>query len=323
LGGIYIKSKIIHRNLIAVIIAFSILLIIILLTGCSDSSSNEISDKKLYVCASIFPVYEFVGMIGGDAVDVNIIVPPGGEPHDFEVDVKSAKRLSEADCLFYLGGSIDDWVEQYKKTEQNDNIAYIPLADFHDEHLHEDSHADSYNHHHDPHVWLSPKNVVPILISICDVLVKLDPDNADYFLENLYHCLNRLEELDAVYREKLSLYAGKSIIVAHDAYGYLCSEYGISEMAVSGLEADEPSPGKLAKIIDYIRLNDITHIYFEKLSGEGASYSIVEIIKNDTGIVALELNPFENNESMSKDDDYFSVMYRNLDNILEGFGWQK
>jgi len=249
-------------------------------------------------------------MIGGDAIDDWIIVPPGGEPHDFELDIKSAKRLKGADCLFYLGNSIDDWVDQYKKTGQNDNMMYIPVAD---------SHNDQFNQNDNPHIWLDPKNAAFMLRSICDALTELDPVNANYYSGNLSSCLSCLDELDKVYAETLSPYAGNPIIAAHDAYSYLCSAYGLVEMAVSGLEADEPSPGKLAKVIDFIRSNNIAYIYFENLSGKGASYDIAEIIKNETGAAELELNPFENNASIALGEDYFSVMYANLENILEGF----
>jgi zinc transport system substrate-binding protein len=129
-----------------------------------------------------------------------------------------------------------------------------------------------------------------------------------------------LEQLDKEYTDTLAPYKGSSIVVSHEAYSYLCSRYGLNQIAVEGvIPESEPSPNQMRSIISYIKENNIKYIFFEEL----LSPKVVQTIADETGATLLELNPFEGleQEDIDSGENYLSVMRSNLENLkqaLEG-----
>ena len=181
----------------------------------------------------------------------------------------------------------------------------------HEEHDHE-------GHHHgpmDPHVWMSPKNAKIEMENIKNALVELDKDNADYYESNYEKYAKMLDELDAKYKEKLANLPKKEIVVGHEAYGYLCKDYGLTQIGVKGVNAEtEPDAKKMAEIISYIKENNIKTIFTEELIDPKVS----NIIASETGCQVKVLSPIEglSQEQIDNKEDYFSIMEENLENLV-------
>jgi zinc transport system substrate-binding protein len=211
--------------------------------------------------------------------------------------------ISGADVLFYNGLGMESWVDSVKASISKSDVEYVELSEgLSDEGL------------TDPHVWLDPERAAAMTNKIADTLAEKDSENADYYRQRAEDFIGRLTELDEAYSQALAPYEGKSIVVSHEAYSYLCNRYGINQIAVEGvIPESEPSPEQMKNIINYIKENNIKYIFFEEL----LSPKVVNAISEETGATLLELNPFEGleQEDIEAGEDYISVMYDNLENI--------
>lgn len=310
-------------NLIKVFCVF--VLSLVFLSGCSSQNNLEssVSNDKLTVYTSIFPVYDIVSKIGGDKIEVYSLIKNGEDAHSFEPTAKDIMNLENSDILFYNGAGLESWVEKTENSISNQNLKFINLSenihliegDEDSSHSHDsdsDSHSHSHSHEYDPHIWLSPLNAVVIADNIFENLVLLDAENTEYYTANYEKFVQDLETLHSLYTEELSSLNKKEILVTHKAYGYLCDTYGLTQVSVNdNIENSEPSPAKLIEIIEYIKENDIKYILTDGLS----STKVAESISNETGVEILTLSTLESlsEEELLNNDDYLSIMYRNLE----------
>ena len=319
---------------------------IVLFSGCSKAGETKDAAKSvekkegLKVYASVYPMYDFAKKIAGDKLDVEMLMPQGTEPHGWEPDTDTIKNLENADMLIYNGAGLEDWTDKVIDSLSNKNLKVVEASEgveliksSHDheeeEHDHEaaennhnhEAHEEDHEHeghHHgpmDPHVWISPKNAKIEMENIKNALVELDKENADYYESNYEKYAKMLDELDAKYSEKLSALPNKTIVVSHEAYGYLCKDYGLNQLGIKGVNAEtEPDAKKMAEIINYVKENKITTIFTEELIDPKVS----KIIADETGCVVKVLSPIEglSEEQIKNKEDYFSIMEENLENLV-------
>ncbi len=292
------------------------------LIGC-EKEDNAADPSKLQVYTSFYGVYDFVSKIGGDKIQVYNIVPTGTEPHNWEPTSGDMMNLSKGDILFFNGAGMENWVDKVKAAVENENLKYIKLSEgielIKSRHSHGDSDGDLDFDSVDPHIWLNPINAKKEAETIKNALSAADPSNAEYYNKNYEDFSKKADELDADFRNMTARAENKTIVVAHEAYGYLCEAYGIEQIAIEGLSADsEPSPAKMAEISKFIKDNDVRYIFFERLLSAKAA----EVISEETGAELLVLNPFEGltQEEINAGADYFSVMRENFENIKKAIG---
>ena len=166
---------------------------LLLLTGCAGSAketADSTENEKLSAVATIFPQYDFLRAIGGDHLDLHMLLSPGAESHSFEPTPGDMITVSECDLFVYVGGDSDAWVETILDSVDTSNKEVVTLMDCVDTvaeetvegmethghaHDHEDEDADhdedSHDHEdeshgeQDEHVWTSPKNAMRIVQS--------------------------------------------------------------------------------------------------------------------------------------------------------------
>ena len=295
-----------------------------LLTGCGTQPADTAAgDGRLRVLTSFYPMYDFACKIGGDCIDVTNMVPSGTEPHDWEPSTNDLKNLEKADVFIYNGADMEPWADDLlvsrsdtlRVVEASENVE-LRTTDGEHEHAHE--HEDAYHHHgdFDPHVWLDPENAKIEMEAIRDALCAADPENSTVFQSNYEKYAAELDALDAEFREKLAPLPNRTIVVAHEAFGYLCDAYGLTQVGIEGLSPDsEPDPGRMAEVIDFVREHSISTIFFEEL----VSPKVAEAIASETGAQAKMLSPLEglSDEQAAAGADYFSVMHDNLAALME------
>ena len=123
-------------------------------------------------------------------------------------------------------------------------------------------------------------------------------------------------KLDTLYKEETSKLTKKELVVAHEAFGYLCHAYGLEQMGIEGLSADdEPDPKQMSEVIRFAKEHQVKTIFFEEL----VSPKVAKTIAKETGANAKMLNPLEglSNKKIKAGEDYFSVMKQNLAAIKE------
>lgn len=293
-----------------------------LLTGCGTQPADTAAgDGRLRVLTSFYPMYDFACKIGGDCIDVTNMVPSGTEPHDWEPSTNDLKNLEKADVFIYNGADMEPWADDLLVSrsdtlhvvEASENVE-LRTTDGEHEHAHE--HADHHHGDFDPHVWLDPENAKIEMEAIRDALCAADPENSTVFQSNYGKYAAELDALDAEFREKLAPLPNRTIVVAHEAFGYLCDAYGLTQVGIEGLSPDsEPDPGRMAEVIDFVRDRSISTIFFEEL----VSPKVAEAIASETGAQAKMLSPLEglSDEQAAAGADYFSVMHDNLAALME------
>lgn len=275
-----------------------IMIISIFLASCG--TVEEKSDK-LQVYTSFYAMYDFARTIGGDDIDLYNIVPTGAEPHDFEPTAADMAKLTKADLFIYNGAGMEDWAEAVAETLP-DTVTTKCLSDI----LSDEIIIDG-----DPHIWLDTSVASAIVNEISRTLAEADSANADKYIKRGDEYAKQIGEL---YNEYASAgFEGKKLFVTHGAYGYLCSEFGMEQVALEGISGDsDPSPAQMAKIVDEIKADGARCIFYDPLEGD----KMASVVANEAEIEALELYTFEGD---SLDRDYITVMKFNLEQLKKAF----
>ncbi|HEL2684777.1 TPA: zinc ABC transporter substrate-binding protein AdcA [Streptococcus suis] len=287
----------------------------LLLGACGNSTASE--DGKLNIVTTFYPVYEFTKQVAGDEANVDLLVKAGTEVHGYEPSAKDIARIQEADAFVYENENMETWVhdvegsidtEKVNVISATDGMLLLPGSEEGGEHDHSE---EGHSHAYDPHVWLSPERAITLVENIRDSLVAKYPEKKDAFETNAAAYIEKLDALDAKYSETLSAAKQKYFVTQHTAFAYLALDYGLKQVSITGVAADEePTPSRLAELTEYINKYGIKYIYFE----ENASKSVAETLAKETGVQLDVLNPLESltDEDMKNGKDYISVMEDNL-----------
>lgn len=277
-------------------------------------SKTSHADDRIKVVTTFYPVYEFTKEVMGDEGDVSLLIKAGTEPHDFEPSTKDVAKIQKADSFVYMDDNMETWVSSVKKTV-GDSSKFIKgtgdmllLAGSEEEH--EES-GKSHCHAYDPHVWLSPKRAKTVVENIRDGLIKAYPDKKETFTKNAAAYITKLEALDKSYETALSKAKQKSFVTQHAAFSYLALDYGLNQIAITGVSPEtEPTAKRLAELAKYIKKYDIKYIYFE----ETASSKVAKTLADEAGVKTAVLNPIESLTSKQEKagESYISIMKSNL-----------
>jgi zinc transport system substrate-binding protein len=278
-----------------------ILILILALTvpglavGCGGSDGH--SSSRETVVASFYPLAFAAEQVGGEAVSVENLTPPGAEPHDLEVSPSDVSKIKSAELVLLLGHGFQPQLED----AAGSGADVVALLDTPALGLHPDG---------DPHVWLDPIRYTKIVDRIGVVLRRPAA---------VSRLLARLRKLDKDYRRGLADCARRDIVTSHEAFAYLAERYGLNQIAVTGLNPEaEPTPQALQQTVDVVRASDATTVYFERL----VSPRLAETVARETGTKTAVLDPIEGltDTERKQGDNYFTLMRANLHALQTGLG---
>ncbi|MCB2413298.1 metal ABC transporter substrate-binding protein [Demequina sp. TTPB684] len=278
-------------------------------TEASSDSSAEAATASLNVAAAFYPLQYVAEGVGGAHVAVSSLTPAGVEPHDVELSPATVRDLSNTDLVLFIDEFQPAVEEAISSTgvQSFDAASVIEFAEA-EEHADEEDHAEEDDHgSSDPHFWLDPTLLADYAVAVGDEFATLDPDNADDYTANAAALADELRGLDEQFSTGLAMCERTDMITAHEAFGYLARAYDLDQIGIAGLEPDtEPSPARMREIHDIIEETGATTVFTEEL----VSPKVAESIAQDAGVEPAILDPIE---SVASDDDYRSVMLRNLD----------
>ncbi len=325
----------IHQNRYYVFSRFFlvILLFIVILSGILSSCDNReasLSDRdKVKVITTLFPLYDFARHIAGEKAQVEMLMPPGVEPHSFEPKPQDIARLQKTDILIFTGINMEPWVEKILKGLDNKNLIvvdssnglrFIPAQEDHDhKHTHtEGDKRDSHDHFIDPHVWLDFDNAQKMADNIFIGLSKKDPGNAALYKKNLEDYKARLVELDSRYKEALKD-CKKRVFVGggHRLFGYIASRYNLRYLSAYGISPDsQPSAKAMASLTRMIKGEGLGYVFVEEL----ISPKVAETLSRETGAGLLILKGAHNltAEEFTRGITFIDIMNENLKNLKKG-----
>lgn len=318
---------------------FALLLALTLAAGlCGCANRQKAEDGRLQVVCSVFPYYDFARQIGGDDVDVTLLVAAGKETHSFEPTPLDVITLSEADVFLYNGGESEQWVDDILSAAGENIAVTLPLMPQvsalaeewaegmeggHDDHDHDheehDHDHDSDDIEYDEHVWTSPVLAKALCRAICDALCQADPAHQERYQARLADYLTQLDELDAAFREVVD--AGhRRLLVFGDRFPllYFCKEYDLDyRAAFHGCASDtEPSLATLKYLIDKVKDEEIPVVYTIELSSRKVANAIAEA----TGAKVLTFHSCQTVSRAEFDGGatYLSLMEQNVEALREG-----
>jgi len=238
---------------------FALLLAVTLLCGCvSQDESNHATfsgnaSHSIKVATTLAPLGEFVRAVGGEKVEVTVVVPPGAEPHTFEPTPSLMMDLAKADLYVMNGAGLEYWIDNLLAA--NKEMVVVDSSQGID--LLQENVGEI-----DPHIWLSLRNGAVQVENICSGLIKVDMQNRDYYIKNRDDYLEKLNALD---KELNRTFAGKKMkmfIVQHPAWTYFARDYSLVQIPLMENEK-EPGPKYLGVVIELARKNNISMIFVE------------------------------------------------------------
>ena len=297
-----------------------------LLAGCgaAGSTTENTESDKLQVVTTFYPMYDFTKQVAQDDAEVSMLLEAGMEVHSFEPSSQMIAEIQDADVFIYNSPEMETWVPDVLASIDTSDMVVICASDAitlleyegeahaHDHESEEEGANAGHSHTVDPHVWLDPVLAQTEVSTIAEGLAEADPDNAEDYLENAGIYNGKLNELDEAYRAAFEGTENRTFVTQHAAFAYLAARYDLNQISVTGLNAEvEPSAAALATLSDYVKANNISHIYFEN----NASSQTAETLAEEVGVELAVLSPLEGitEEDQKEGSDHISVMLDNLE----------
>jgi len=229
------------------------------------SAPAAATTKPLHAVASFSVLADVVRQVGGKHVDVKSLVPPNGDPHQFEPSPNDALNLKNADLTFLSGEGLERWFEKLAKASGYQGTPIVVSTGIK---LRERQRKGQISD--DPHVWNSPLNVQVWVTNIEHALIIADPPDAVEYKANADHYRKELRQLDADAHAKFDPIpqVRRKIMTSHDSFGYLGRDYNIAFLAPLGLSTEtEASAADVAALIDQVKRENVK-IYFIETSND-------------------------------------------------------
>jgi zinc transport system substrate-binding protein len=273
----------------------------------SNSTLQLEINSKLKVVSSFFPIDQFVGKVGGEAIERMLLIPKGVEPHDYEPTIKDIQRVDSADVLVYNGLGFEDWIGKMSNPQKIDASKGLNA-----------SYLDERNMTFDPHVWLDPLLAKKQVENVRDGLIMIDPNHKDIYVNNSNNFLNELDNLDEKIRTDLESCKKKDFITFHNSFSYFAKQYGLNQHSISNTDPEsEVTPARLTEIINIAKTLGLQVIYSEELVDPRQATVIAQEVPDGKVLVLSPIEGLSENEQKAG-LGYIDKMNDNINNLMVG-----
>jgi zinc/manganese transport system substrate-binding protein len=238
------------------------------------------------VVASFSILGDLVRQVGGDRVDVSLLVGPNTDMHSFQPTPANAKALAAAQLVVINGLGLEGWADRLVKSAGYKGARVVATKGVKALSAEIEGHGHNHKHKHsdryDPHAWQEVANVKIYAANIRDALIAVDPAGKAAYEKN---AADYLQKLDALEAEIKQLFAGlpekqRRVITSHDAFHYFGDAYAVEFLAAQGAGGEtQPSARDVARLIQQIRKEGVKAIFVENISNP----RIIEQIARETG----------------------------------------
>jgi zinc/manganese transport system substrate-binding protein len=262
-------------------------------TSACGGGSDGGAAGGLSIVATTSVVGDLAAQVVGDAATVEVLIPVGADPHEFQASSRQAAAVQEADLVVAIGLGLEQGLSDVLDAAMADGVTLLeigPLVDPLPFGVHtagaEDDHADGL----DPHVWMDPVRMEQAARLIGDALDAIDPTGEGSARAEAYAA-----ELRAADAEIAALVAtipeGKRTLVTnHDALGYFAARYGFDVIGVivpGGSTLGNPSSAELAALVDVIRDRQVPAIFAETIESATLADAIAAEVGTQVEVVEL------------------------------------
>ncbi len=274
------------------------------------------SQERLDVIATYSILGDFVKQVGGDFIDLKMLVGPDSDAHEYEPTPQDSVMIADAALIFENGLAFETWLDDLYEASASEAIRIVVSQG-----IEVRSNPNAEASETDPHIWHNPQNVMGIVDNIATALAIADPEHEVSYLHNAEAYKEELEQLDQdlqVEVDKLSLERRK-LITSHDALGYLADRYGFeligAVISSVSTESSDANAGELADLIDTIKAAGMPAIFVENMTNP----KLIEQVASSAGvIVAPALYTDALGQPGTAGETYLGMMRYNIAVIVQG-----
>ncbi len=310
-------------NLLLVIPRLIIIFFIAGLSACQLTPEPLNSTGKLKVVATTTIVGDVVAQVGGDRIDLNVLLPVGADPHSFSPAPQDIARVADASLVFANGVGLEAFLDNLiESAGAQERVIYVseglPLKESGLMLEQDEEHVEEHRGY-DPHTWTDPANVIVWVHNIETELSRTDPTNAETYQRNAADFSNKLVELDTWIREQVALIpeANRIIVTDHIQFGYFAAAYGFQQVGtlIPGYSTlAEPSAQDLAQIEDAIHQYQVKAIFV----GKSVNPALATRVAEDTGAQLVSVYTGSLSEPDEEAGTYLDYMRYNTTAFVTG-----
>lgn len=246
------------------------------------------AEDRTRVVATFSILGDMVTRVGGDRVEVKVLVGAGGDAHVYQPTPADAAELAKARLVFQNGLKFEGWVEKliassgYKGrvVTATDGIEKISLPDRQGK---PDKHGHDHSGKADPHAWQSLANALIYVRNVKEGLCRIDIEGCALFAANAAAYAKEIEQLESEIKTKIASIpsTARKVITSHDAFAYFARAYGIRFLSPRGVSTESEASAKdVARLIDQIRKEKVRALFVENISDP----RLIEQIARETGV---------------------------------------
>jgi zinc transport system substrate-binding protein len=258
--------------------------------------------------ATIFPLADMASRIGGESVEVKVLLPAGADPHTFEPRPSQIAAISRARVFIKVGAGLDFWVDKFVAAASRGGLVVVDSSaemEIPGEEL-QGVAADEVRGN--PHFWLDPISAMKIVDKITQAMAQADPPRAQTYRVNALEYKGQLMALDAEIRAAVSGFKRKEFVAFHSAWVLFARRYGLIQAAViEPFPGKEPSPRYLAGVVKEARRIGARAIFAEPQLNPKAA----RVIAKEAGMKILYLDPI-GGPGIKGRSSYLELMRHNL-----------
>lgn len=236
---------------------------LLLAASCAPAQAPE----RPTVLVSVPPQAWLVERLAGDLVDVEIMVPPGADPHTYEPTMKQLRAASRASIYLKVGHphfSFERvWLDRFLAEQPSMRIV--------------EGAEGVAGRAEDPHVWTSPSVMRAMAGPMARALAAADPEHASEYTRRLGLVQAEIDTLDQAIRRMLAPCARRTFLVFHPAWGYFADAYGLTQTAIEH-DGKSPAPAELARVIEACRASGVRVVFVQPQTGDAAARTVAEAI---------------------------------------------
>lgn len=293
-----------HRSLLLLA-----LLLLLPATGCNQSNSTPPSqaqeasppEQQLKVVATFLPMYWFTKAVAGDLAQVEILIPPGTEVHEYQATPANVQAIATANVLVKNGLGFEEFLEDTVENAGNSQLKEIDAS----------MGIQPLNNHEagNPHVWLDPSLAIQQVENIRDGLIAADPTHKETYQANAAAYVQQLESLDSEFKRRMQQYPNCTFVTFHNAYPYLAKRYQLKLVAVVEIPEDQLSPLDVQKAVAAVKQYKVKALFGEP----GVDNKLLQSLSQDLN---LSLRPLDSLETgPTEPQHYFTAMKANLQTL--------
>ena len=303
-----------------------LVLVLLLSAGCTRKEDTAAVPVKPVVVTTLYPLYEFARQLAGERMEVQLLLPPGVEPHHFEPTPDDLIRIHRSALFVYIGPFLEPWAERVISGVDRQKVRVVAAAEgipllaapAHGGDGHGAAHKHAHATHHDPHVWLDFAADQAMVANLLAAFVAVDPAGEQQYRQRSAQLVQQLAALDQRYRDGLADCQSRVLLHAgHAAFGYLTHRYGLTYQAASGVTAElEATPRRMAELVRQVRQYKVQAVFVEQLD----SPRLAQTLASETGATVRRLHGAHNvgPDERQRGVSFIGLMDENLKQLQAG-----